>query len=167
MGRDLVTPEFVRRVFNYDETTGALTWRIQMSPVAPAGTVAGSRHPSGYRVVTLCGHQFGEHRIVWAWCKGEWPAHDIDHRDLDRSNNRIGNLRVAPGSANHANTGVSPVNTTGFKGVTFARKVGRFQSQIRVAGRRKWLGYFETAEAAHHAYVQELIAAHGEFARLA
>ncbi len=57
-------------------------------------------------------------------------------------------------------------NVSGFKGVHFEKKSGRFRAIIKVNGRTKQLGGFDTAEAAHARYCEAAKQHFGEFARL-
>lgn len=91
------------------------------------------------------------------------PSVEIDHRDLDKLNNRKANLRSATRSQNRANTTLSARNTSGFKGVV--RCGSRWRSAIRKNGKCISLGRFETPEAAHAAYVEAAQTLFGEFAR--
>lgn len=89
----------------------------------------------------------------------------VDHRDSDGLNNRRSNLRPATASQNLANSRLRRDNTSGFKGVTFFRRTGRWAAQITVAGKARGLGYFATAEEAAACYDAAAIEAWGEFAR--
>jgi hypothetical protein len=79
------------------------------------------------------------------------------------------NLRIATKSQNGANKAVSAKNKLGIKGVHLKRgKPGwrdRFVAQIKVAGKVKFLGHYDTPEEAHAAYCQAAKEAFGEFAR--
>lgn len=55
-------------------------------------------------------------------------------------------------------------NLTGLKGVTFHRVTGKWQAAIQVNRKSHHLGLFETADAAHAAYVASAAKLHGEFA---
>jgi hypothetical protein len=96
---------------------------------------------------------------------GQWPRRGIDHVNGDGTDNRLENLREANQSQNGANRRLTSKNTSGFKGVSFAKQAKRWRAGIQVGGRRKHLGYFDTPELAHQRYVEAAKAAFGEFAR--
>jgi len=76
----------------------------------------------------------------------------VDHRDGDGLNNRRENLRASGKAANMRNTGLSKRNTSGFKGVSFFKRTGKWTACVSIEGIQKRLGYFDTPEAAHLAY---------------
>lgn len=84
---------------------------------------------------------------------GEWPAHQIDHEDTDKSNNRWVNLRVATNAQNKQNIRKARSdNKCGLLGV--CRDGGRWRAQIKVLYRNKHLGSFASPEQAHAAYLE-------------
>jgi len=52
----------------------------------------------------------------------KWPAYAVDHRNLDKGDNRWDNLREATRSQNMANTSLPSTNTSGFKGVIWSKR---------------------------------------------
>lgn len=88
-----------------------------------------------------------------------------DHEDGDGLNCRRSNLRVATVSENACNRRRMRNNTSGVKGVYPDR--GVWAVRITVAGRRKFLGRYETIEQAAAAYRAASPEAHGEFGRIA
>ena len=60
---------------------------------------------------------------------------------------------------------VAKDNTTGRKGVTYNKRLKKFQARIVLNNKRKYLGVFTTTEEAHAAYCAAATELHGEFAR--
>jgi len=79
--------------------------------------------------------------------------------------NRLENLREADQHQNNANQRRNIKNTSGFKGVSFAKHAKRWRAQIQIHGHLKNLGYFDTPELAHARYMEVATVAFGKFAR--
>lgn len=161
-------------ILHYDPDTGIFTWRhrhgaSQRWNTRYAGKVAGFDWKCGpnvvYRSIRIFDWPFLGHRLAVLYMTGEWPVSGIDHRDLDGLNNRWGNLRPANKSQNGANTRSPNTNTSGFKGVSLDRKTGRYRAYIKNHNRQIWLGYHDTPEAAHAAYMTAATALRGDYAR--
>lgn len=123
----------------------------------------------GYVIIYLLGRQIAAARIAYLLMTGEWPEYEVDHKNLNRGDNRWSNLRHAKPSQNCANKGRYENNSSGFKGVHefFSRGVGgRWRARIGVNGRRISLGLFDSPEAAHAAYVAASEMMHKEFSRV-
>jgi hypothetical protein len=99
------------------------------------------------------GHKYQEHILVWLAETGTFPERGLDHINGNRADNRFANLRLATAQQNNENIGRRRDNTSGFRGVSLT-KTGRWMAQIQSKGVKKHLGYFDTPEAAHAAYVQ-------------
>jgi HNH endonuclease/AP2 domain len=149
-----LTSARLREVLDYDPATGLFTRRIASGRVK-AGDIAGGADRNGHIRIFVDGRLHAAHRLVWLHVFGAWPALDIDHIDGARNNNRLANLRDVSKSANMQNQRRPQCrNTTGFLGVTFNKRRGKFQAQIGTKERRKYIGLFDTAESAHAAYLQ-------------
>lgn len=84
---------------------------------------------------------------------GEEPRHEIDHIDTDKSNDAWANLRDVLQVTNLQNKRRARAdNKLGVLGVSRTRS-GRFEASLGHEGRKVPLGYHDTAEAAHAAYV--------------
>lgn len=103
------------------------------------------------------------HRIIWKLAGRRLPRL-LDHRDLNKLNNRLNNLRPATPSQSAQNRGISSRNSSGFKGVHCDRASGKWIARIMVRGVRKFLGRHETAEKAAKAYDEAALYYHGPFA---
>lgn len=154
----------VRDALNYDPETGVFRWAKSRGRM-PAGTVAGSPHGKGYIAIGFCGHILLAHRLAWLYVTGEWPRGEIDHRDMDKTNNAFHNLRDATSSQNKANKGVSDDSLSGIKGVTWHKPRAKWRARIQVGRQQKHLGLFDSIEAASAAYQAAAKLNFGEFAR--
>lgn len=150
-----LSPDRIRRMFNYDPNTGALTWAIKPSQAVNIGDEAGHWEPKGRRVkIDYETHAVSV--IVWLWVYGCWPAGYpkltvVDHINRNRFDNRIDNLRLVTSKQNSLNKGEYKNNTTGIKGVSLHRDGIRYQAYIRVSGVAIYLGLFNTIEEAAEA----------------
>lgn len=166
----MLTQQTLKKLMHYDPYTGVFT-RIK-SPWHPAsvGVEAGSTKKHGnvfYREISIFNRPYQGHRLAFLYMTGEWPNGLVDHKDRDGLNNRWVNLRIATLSQNAANAKRYSTNSSGFKGVTYHRGVGRWQAQIKKDGKNFYLGLHDTPETAHAAYVAKAQELFGEFARTA
>lgn len=153
----------LRALLSYDPLTGEFRWLVTRSTVK-SGSIAGTPHyKTGHLRIKINNRLYASHRLAWLFSYGEWPSQDIDHIDGDPKNNRISNLRLVDASRNQANTGLKKSNKSGFKGVRFDR--GKWRAQIKVNRETIYLGRFDTAEAAHAAYVKKATEIWGSYAR--
>lgn len=172
--KPLPSIDIVRSALSYDPETGLLTWRwrdgfFQSWNVRRAGEIAGHLDKTtGYIVINIDGELYKAHRLAWLLHYGEEPPTQIDHEDRNRSNNKIGNLRPAPGSRNQQNRcrrkksglpkGVYRISSAG------SNAPHPFAAEIKTPQERLYLGSFSTPEAAHEAYVVAAKKHFGEFA---
>jgi hypothetical protein len=161
--RKILNAEEVRALLDYDPETGVLRWKQHMTPRARMGKEAGVIQQGKYRRVGIYGRYYMAHRLAWLIVTGEWPTHEIDHINGQKADNRLCNLRPATPEQNKRNT--RHRNNTGLPGASYSSVNGKFRAQIRVNGRRKFLGWFDNAEDAHAAYVAAARRYHGEFAK--
>lgn len=166
MGR---APNFTREAFwatyHYDPSTGIFWSRAPVAGVNRGRELGSIDRATGYRRVCVFGLRYLAHRLAWFVMTGDWPAATVDHRDRNRDHNAWANLRLADGTQQQANTLAKAAH--GLKGAHWNRFRGHWQSYIKVRGKARFLGRFETAQEAHAAYMAASIAAHGEFARAA
>lgn len=158
--------EIVRKLLRYDPETGHLYWRESRGRIA-AGMVAGTvKSDRGYISVRIDGVTYYGHRLAWALQTGKQvpDGREIDHKDGSPSNNAWRNLRIASPIQNKRNMVPSSLNTSGTTGVTFRKSRNKWQAQMSVGNKLKYLGTFDTKEdaiAARHKAEREVF---GEFA---
>ena len=88
----------------------------------------------------------------------------VDHENGVTLDNRRKNLRICTHRQNTANSVVRKNNRTGFRGVS--KVGGRYQARIKENGKRRSLGYFDTAEEAASVWAIEHKKIHGEFSNV-
>lgn len=166
----MLTQEVLKQLLHYHADTGVFTWLVDRMRgkgagyvYTKAGSVAGGPHPDGYRQVRIGESKYLLHRLAYLYMTGGWPEHDIDHIDLDRSNNRWTNLRPATRTQNMCNKQARADNKTGIKGVV-RRENGTYRAQIMVDGEMYRLGTFDTMREAAMSYALAAQELHGEFA---
>ena len=155
-----LTAAEIRQLFTYDPETGEFHHRSGFR----AGRKAGCVKRDGYVLIGVNGTRYAAHRLAWLHHYGEHAPIGIDHRDRDRTNNRIDNLRLATDSQNQHNRVVQKNSSTGIKGVTYWKPTGKWWARIKVKGNRLSLGHYATIEDAASAYRKAALQYHGEFA---
>lgn len=113
----MITQEYVRELFDYDEVSGKLTWKVNRGSRGRIGNEAGTIQPDGYRRVAINGKTCAAHRLIWFYQTGKWPKDQIDHINGIRDDNRFCNLREANNSQNMMNIKKPNSNTSGHKNI--------------------------------------------------
>lgn len=155
--------EYVDRLLSYDPQTGIFTRKVSRGH-RKKGAVAGTLNK--YIVIRIDNVGYPAQDIAWLLYYGEWPENTVDHRDLDKTNNRINNLREATNSQNNYNRPKQTNNTSGYKGVYWNKSCNRWQAYVQAEGKRIHLGVFVDPVEAALAYNSAALKLHGEFARL-
>lgn len=152
-----LTAERVRELFDLDKGSGMLIWK-------KTGVVGGYVTRDGYRDITVDGRAYRAHRLVWLYVTGDWPVGQIDHINGVRADNRYVNLRDVSQMQNAKNMKRPVSNTSGFKGVSWHKRSGKWQAVIACNKKQNHLGLFLTPEDAYAAYCEAALRLHGEFA---
>lgn len=149
-----LSADYVRSVLDYRPETGELVWAVAKGRRVRAGGVAGHLNGNGYVYVRIEGVLYLAHRLVWLIHYDQWPKDQIDHINGDRVDNRIENLREATNAENHQNKSSRINSSSRFVGVHWEPRYGKWQAQITLNGKQKYLGSFHTEESAAAAYAE-------------
>jgi len=128
------------------------TWKWRLSPV---GAV--------YRASNHAPRSLLMHRVLLGVVNAGRTVF-VDHADGNRLNNQRSNLRICTNSLNQGNRRVIQGRCSQLKGVTWHRKCQKWQAQIKVHGRSRYLGLFNSEEDAARAYLTAARDCFGQFA---
>lgn len=163
---DDLTLELLHKILTYDSETGDFYWKHRPRDTFKtlracniwntkfANKKAGCRAKRGYKSsddyckieITIFDRNRFAHRLAWFMYYGEWPKDQIDHINGDATDNRIENLRDVSIKENGRNRSINANNKTGVMGVS--KRNGKFRASIRVDGKSKDLGLYDTLEDA-------------------
>lgn len=160
----MLTQSELKLLVSYEPETGCFVWRPRLDGSIGskgfnsrcAGKVAGTVSSKGYIHINFSGKIYLAHRLVWLYVYGHFPPLLIDHKDYDKANNRLDNLRLATKAQNNFNR-----KKRALAGVSLHS--GRWYSKIRIGGKEVYLGSFDTQEEATQAFDMAASAAYGEF----
>lgn len=158
----MLTAKRLKEVLAYDQNEGHFRW-LQKRSHFRAGERAGTPK-DGYTKIAIDGRQYRAGRLAWLYVYGRFPKGRLDHVNRSRADDRIVNLREATPSQNGANSSVRSDNSSGFRGVYFCRRTGKWGAKIQRDGRCSFLGRHATPELAAAAYDAAAIKQFGEFA---
>jgi hypothetical protein len=148
----ILTHSLLTSSLDYDPNTGVLTRKKAECNRIKVGDEAGSMNGNKYKTISLLNKRYQAHRLAWFHFHGSWPLGQIDHRDRDRTNNRIANLRDVGVIENSHNHSKLKTNWSGFTGVSWHKKNCCWVAGIRSNGKKHHLGSFKTKELAAAAY---------------
>ena len=124
---------------NYNPDTGLFFSIIDITK--PIGTV----NAGGYVVFKISGKLYYAHRVAYFLYYGHVP-YMVDHINGIKHDNRIKNLRLATDAINCHNRKAT--------GVTTPKQTKKFAAAITINKQKKHLGYFNSREEAHQAYLE-------------
>ena len=151
--KEAVTCDRLKELLRYDPETGVFVWlKNPRHRAIREGNVAGSLC-KGRLQIGIDQRFYRASRLAWLYVHGEWPKHEIDHINGDKSDNRIANLRDVSRLVNQQNIRKAlRHNATGILGASRINR--RFRAKLTTDGVSQHLGYFDTPEEAHTAYVE-------------
>jgi hypothetical protein len=165
--KELPSYERLHEIFFYED--GKLFWREKnLDSIGRRNGMknkkrAGSLHPFGYRKITIDGHTYMEHRLIWMMFHKDDKIDMIDHINNNRCDNRIENLRLACRSENMQNCILRKDNTSGVKGVNWNARDKKWTVSISTNGKRKSFGNYDDLELADLVVQMARSKNHGKF----
>lgn len=161
---DISFIEELRARYSYNPDTGLVSSLITNKVIGypcTKGAIQIDYKKDGKRIVLFA------HILAWAFMTDKWPEKLIDHIDLDKTNNKWGNLREATNGQNQANTIGKAKRKSKYKGVHWRKREKCWAASITSNKKTYNLGYYKTEIEAHVAYCRAADKFHGEFARYA
>lgn len=87
-----------------------------------------------------------------------------DHINRDPLDNRLENLRIVSNQHNCMNRGLNKNNTSGYKGVSWHKKTGKWSVGIYYNYKRIYIGLFKNIKNAAKAYNDKAVELYGDYA---
>lgn len=142
----MITYSELRHVLKYDPASGEFNWLVPIGRHGRirAGSCAGSVNPdTGYLLIQLRGKKYPAHRLAWLYSTGSWPENEIDHRNGDKLDNRLSNLRDATHAQNMQNRQRARSDSkSGVLGVYWHERDRQWRAEIMLNGKTRRLGVF-------------------------
>lgn len=115
---------------------------------------------TGYAVATVKSKKISLHRFIMLEPKDKF----VDHINFNKLDNRKKNLRICTPQESVWHTNKQTNNTSGYKGVSWAKRQNKWHAQIFVNYKNIHLGFFNDKLEAVKAYNKGALKYHGQFA---
>lgn len=157
--KKLPSQEMLKKLLRYEPETGKLFWRERTPDMFNDGKRS-TKHTSslwnsrnagkeaftvkdddGYSRGSILGVDYKAHRVIWKMFYNEEPD-QIDHKEGDKSDNRIHMLRASNHSDNQKNKKLYSTNTSGVVGVSWKKRCSKWCAEIGVDNKKVHLGFF-------------------------
>jgi hypothetical protein len=147
-----ITQEYLRSRFDYQN--GQLICKIKNKPV-------GSINGRGYILYNINKKSYRLHRLIFLYHYGYLPEL-VDHKDRNKLNNCIENLREATVSQNNHNRAGLGSNT-GCKGIHWSNSRQKYKVAITHNKVYYYLGLYTDLQEAVRVHKEKYIELHGSF----
>lgn len=137
-----LTQSLLRKAVWYCAHTG-LFWRKHSVVKKHVGNEVGHVNAQGYITFSIGNKRHLAHRLAWLYTHGYMPENEIDHKNREKTDNRIVNLREVSRQCNARNIGASVLNKSGVKGVVWYDRKNKWIVSICSNGKNKHLGYYK------------------------
>lgn len=156
--------DYLRKHFSFNKKSGVFVHRATRRGIK-GGQVAGS-NSGRYVVLNILKEDYYAHHLAWYYVYGTWPE-EIDHKNRNRKNNSIKNLRPCTRTQNLGNTKgwgnrkLSMLPKGVFKSPSIKNP---YKAQIYISYKAVHLGCFKTIDQASQAYKKAAKRHFGKFA---
>ena len=164
--RDYLDVNMLKDELGYCGESGEFFWLKRKPGRRLSGKVGFIIKKTGYHSIEVFGKGYLSHRFAWAIHYGEWPKGEIDHINGDKADNKIQNLRCVSRSGNVQNVPKRYGGSSKYKGVSWHKRIKKWQARIRSNNIEKHLGYFDEEEKAYEVYVMYVKKYHGKYGSL-
>ena len=137
-----MTQKQLKALLHYDPETGVFTWKENRGLRLLKGVRAGWITDKGHRRIRVMGKSYRGGRLAFFYMTGRFPVCQVDHENRIPDDDTWSNLREATYTQNSQNQGLSRVNTSGVRGVSWFKPTSKWVACIGVGGKKKTLGYF-------------------------
>ena len=155
----------LKKYLYYDNQSGNFYWIKVKNSKTTAGQIAGCKTKHGYVAIGIDNKRYYAHRLAWLYVYGYMPK-ILDHINKHGLDNRISNLRECTQAENMKNISKPTTNTSGYKGVSWAKNNKKWVVYARHEGVTYNLGYYDDKLDAANVYKEFALKHHKQFITL-
>jgi len=138
---------YLLEILEYFPDTGIFVWKVNRGKHGNSGKEAGCKSSStGRHSIRINKILYLRSRLAWFYVHGIWPENEIDHRNRNRNDDRIENLREATHQENMWNRTRIRKNKKLPKCITICGN--RFRVALKHENKLTHLGTFTNLEEA-------------------
>lgn len=124
-------------------------------------------HHGGYLHGRFGKQTYMAHRVIWGLHFNVSDFSELDHINLDKTNNRISNLRLVTRRQNVLNRPVFKGSSSPYKGVSWCNVMNKWRVRaVNSTGETVLLGYHDDELEGALVYDNFAVMEHGDYARL-
>lgn len=157
---EVITKELLLDTFQYEN--GKLLWKKNRNSLL-VGKEAGNVNYQGYRRISINKKFYLAHRLVWLMHNDTLPNY-IDHKDGNKDNNCIENLRAVTCGQNRNNSKTRSDYNSRIKNVRWSKTKRKWEVRLTVHGKYKTLGAYVDIELAQLVAIEARNKFHREYA---